>query len=581
MKVIRFAWQLLETRDRITIVTLTFIRALLALMDVAALYLLGFTVSLLANGTPAAGTALSEMYLWLNQIFPFNTYAVLAAAALVLFTTKSALSLVLNLTMNAFLVKVESKKANQLFEKMSVAQLESLNKWDSHEINYAINSGVGAIFRQILNAVSSFYVESLLLLVICIFLISTNWLAFICMGLFFGLLGLVMVRALGSKSEKYARLAKQDSITTSRLIQEYVQNPRVIRAPEALGRLNGAFQRSRSRLAKANGELELATTLPRYITEIGLMVALALLFLARSLGPESLTQIQDVTIFVAAGFRIIGSLLPLQGIINTLRKSSQDGQATIDILNEFNEAKPSQKATYSSDGNQSLNFSSLVYEYSSDSARLSYGSHSLPSRGLVALVGESGVGKSTLADLLLGIRRPSSGRVTYLGRPIDGANAEFTEKVAYVPQRIGIFSGTLRDNLTLAFGQPTTHPDVALRQVLYELGLGGWFEELPHGLESELLGSNLSLSGGQLQRLGLARALLQKPTVLILDEVTSALDRTTQALIDEILIQLSRTICVFSITHRPEILAHADEIWEMTREGLLVRPSDGSGKPNT
>ncbi len=185
---------------------------------------------------------------------------------------------------------------------------------------------------------------------------------------------------------------------------------------------------------------------------------------------------------------------------------------------------------------------------------------SLPARTTTAITGPSGAGKSTLADILMGLIAPDAGSMTIDGVPLDGCNrVNWRRNVAYVPQDTFLFNDTIRANLL--FGNPmATESELlaALAQAAAEFVL-----ELQDGLETMVGDNGVRFSGGERQRLALARALLRQPSLLILDEATSALDSGNEAAIGKALRELHGRMTIVIVGHRTGTLRHADQIVEM------------------
>lgn len=197
----------------------------------------------------------------------------------------------------------------------------------------------------------------------------------------------------------------------------------------------------------------------------------------------------------------------------------------------------------------------------------------LPTRGLVAVRGESGAGKSSLLRLLLGFLPPSGGEVRFAGVPLDEIDPDaLAEGVGYVPQDSALLSGSLRENLLLG----RDLPDAALWQALEGVGLAATVRALPRGLEHPLGEDGGGLSGGQQQRLAVARALLSDPTTLLLDEPTANLDAESERALIATLESEARRRLVLAVAHRPALLEAADLTLTM-RDGVLVSP--GSATP--
>ena len=191
----------------------------------------------------------------------------------------------------------------------------------------------------------------------------------------------------------------------------------------------------------------------------------------------------------------------------------------------------------------------------------------VPKGGLTVIVGQSGIGKSTLLKLLLGLYRPQSGTLT-IDTP-DGSTPVSRETrglFSYAPQGNYLLSGTLRENLTF------TNPDATeeeIRSALHASALDEYVATLPQGLETVLMENGAGLSEGQAQRLSLARAIISGAPVLLLDEVTSALDAATEATVLERITALPGRTCI-AVTHRPAALALADHIIEVTENGMTI-----------
>ncbi len=192
----------------------------------------------------------------------------------------------------------------------------------------------------------------------------------------------------------------------------------------------------------------------------------------------------------------------------------------------------------------------------------------VPAGSLTVLTGPSGAGKTTVVDLILGLHRPDSGRVTIDG--VDLAEIDllsWRRMVGYVPQETVLFHDTIRANLTLG---DDSLDDTALEAALRTAEAWDFVAALPEGLETMVGERGARLSGGQRQRIALARALLGSPKLLVLDEVTSALDPTTASEITRNIRRLADRTTVLAVTHRPELLEVADRIWHV--EGGTVVP---------
>jgi ATP-binding cassette subfamily C protein len=198
----------------------------------------------------------------------------------------------------------------------------------------------------------------------------------------------------------------------------------------------------------------------------------------------------------------------------------------------------------------------------------------IPANAITVLSGPSGAGKTTIVDLLIGLHRPSSGSIFIGTTPLEDIDLiKLRSLIGYVPQELTLFHDTVRTNLTLG-DQSITDSDIY--DALREADASGFVDLLPKGLDTDVGEMGSKLSGGQRQRLSLARALVTRPKLLILDEVTSALDPSTEADIVQNVARLRGNYTVIAITHRPAWGKVADRLYEVLA-GRLVLSSPGEG----
>ncbi len=187
---------------------------------------------------------------------------------------------------------------------------------------------------------------------------------------------------------------------------------------------------------------------------------------------------------------------------------------------------------------------------------------------LVALVGRSGSGKSSLLQALLGFRSLASGEIRVNGQLLSDIGTEaWLSKVAWVSQHTSLVPGTLRENLLMA----SSHAgDQDLYAALEQANALEFIQQLPGGLDTRVGDRGVGLSGGQIQRLGLARAFLKNAPVLLLDEPTANLDRESERLVLDALERLCRDRMVLMLTHRRASVLKADEVWRLENGSISL-----------
>lgn len=213
----------------------------------------------------------------------------------------------------------------------------------------------------------------------------------------------------------------------------------------------------------------------------------------------------------------------------------------------------------------------VSYGYEGRSRALQDVSLTIPRGSSVALVGLSGCGKSTAASLLMRFCDPDQGTIFIEGKEYRSVTPQqLRTNIAMVPQQVNLFSGTIRENLLLAY--PNAN-DEKLKEALSEAGLGSFLKTLPKGLDSDVGNAGAALSGGQRQKMGIARALLSEAQYMIFDEATSSVDPQSEREIWETIGRLSKTRTLIIISHRMSTIQNANCIYVLEKGVVAQRGS--------
>ena len=561
-------FKFLSTGERLRLILSTIFRLILVLLDLIGVTLVGIAISI-ASGTTTSKTSFTGKVMGYITSFGFSHgYAVIALGAIVFFLFKAFLSIWLNHWMNRFTAQIERSKSIEVYQNMFLGSLDDLNAWTLEELNIGLLSSFQTAFGSTLSTVSAVIGELALIVVVGIFLAYSNFFAFVVLVAYFSILALAMHAILNKKSGQIGNLAMKNHLRASSNVFDGVRNFRQVASSGKAKFFVSSFTDARGQLAEANATQMTITMMPRYIMEVALMVGIGVLI--SQLSTRNILDLTPATVavFVAGAFRIVGSLLPLQGYLALLKHSEANSKPAIELCEKYllsNRQDPDEGPSQAKSSTPpEVTFEGVTYTYL-NRARPANQEIKLKihSGDFIAVKGRSGSGKSTFTDLLLGLREPANGKVLINGISAKRFVREHPGEIAYVSQSTPLLSGTLLENITLE-RETVEISTERLNRCIRDAHLSELVDELPEGLDTQLSASSSQLSGGQVQRVGLARALYVDSSLLILDEATSALDNETEAAIAENLARFKGEKTVVVVAHREATLKLANRIIEFS-----------------
>ena len=338
----------------------------------------------------------------------------------------------------------------------------------------------------------------------------------------------------------------------------------------------GLGQQEIERLNNTTGKiLQLELKKVKYLRSLSFIQGTAVNFLRTSILFLMLYLIytRDITVgqFFSLwiySFFIFGPLQELGNIINIYREAEVSLNVFENILKIPKEPKPISPLPL--DDVRTLEFDRVTFQHqSASSPAISDISFSAGRGQTIAFVGPSGAGKTTLVKLLVGLYPPGAGRILYNGIPSDEIDLDvLRERIGFVTQDTQLFSGTIRENLLFVNPKAT---DEECLSVLRRAACDSLLERAPKGLDTVIGEGGVKVSGGEKQRLSIARALLRRPQLLVFDEATSSLDSLTEEGIVETIRDVASTgeSITILIAHRLSTILHADRIYVLER-GRIV-----------
>lgn len=381
---------------------------------------------------------------------------------------------------------------------------------------------------------------------------------------------MVAVIQRNGRSMKVAQADVQaDLASLTAMMQESLQGTRVVQAFGAEGRMTTRFG---DLVERAFGSQMVAARriagLKPLVEFIGAVALAIVVFLCGILAAQGKLTVGSLVGFLFALDTINQGARNLGSLNQTL---SQITAATDRIHGEILDAEepladaPAARELPEPQGR--IEFRNVGFTYPDGTVALKNVSFILEPGTSLALVGPSGAGKSTIADLLLRFYDPTSGEILFDGVDLRELRVEWLRRqIGVVPQQTFLFAGSVADNLRLGRAEAT---DDEVRQGLELAHADQFVGRMPNGLATELGERGVRLSGGEAQRIAIARALVRRPTLLLMDEATSNLDAVTERAVQEALDEAMHLRTTLFIAHRLSTAARADRILVLRRGEVL------------
>lgn len=474
---------------------------------------------------------------------------------------------------------VTTRYANKIKKELSVRVLEA---YMQQGYLFFVNHNSGRLLQGMGGDVSSVYT-----IVSQLFSLISKGLTIVCIGVFIlvqtpalalclvalVVLCFVLIQLIFRKSmRKYGELQRRYSWYSQQISLESIQGSKEILVMNRQKHFVSMFRKNTDKLNDASLRVDMGARTPTYIIETicitGLLLIVGVMYGKTNDTVELISQLSAIAI---AAFRILPSLGGISSAVNSIMFNMPALSAAYETLSQVKELEKEFTLQEKTDSEhmQHVNFQdklelkNIVFSYPNAEARVLDGVNITIKRGqAVAFIGPSGAGKTTLSDVVLALLEPQAGQILMDGIDIQELGTRWNHLVGYVPQSVYLIDNSVRNNVAFGYSEEEID-DEKVWKALEMAQIKDFVETLPEGLDTFVGEFGVRFSGGQRQRMAIARALYSNPDILILDEATSALDNDTENAVMEAIDALQGIKTLIIVAHRLSTIRNCDVIYEI------------------
>jgi ABC-type transport system involved in cytochrome bd biosynthesis fused ATPase/permease subunit len=557
IQVIKLVFQEVTRDEKKFFVRMSICQLLISILEIIAILGSGFAGALAVSQITG-----QENVKYINQLNIFGLsnskfLFTLVLTSSVLLVTKTLLSIRISIKINAFLSNLTGRITTEKLAEINNVDYRWFKSQNPSDISYFFGQGINGDYKNLLLGVYVLINELIFILAVITFLAIVN---IVLTVILFSILILTMLILHKFVSEKF-KLYGQEGVNliskNNSLISDLVVSYKELIVANKIRNFQLGFSESRLAENKLESQLQSLGQIPKFILEVLIVLVGLLLFTFAAIPSDAVYGSTTILTFGLAITRLAPSLLRAQNGLTLYKQNIERFYVTNDF---YLNLKRHAKQISSNQMDSELKYSSYEIRLSSvtfghnNQKNLFENFNATFSRGKVNCIqGVSGVGKSTLAEIILGLIDPTSGLVQIDGINVATWSIDNPEKIYYLPQEPLLIDSTVIENITLQSSNSSTDHAKA-NKYLNLVGLE-YFD-----LGDKVLRNKISLSGGEKQKLGLARALFSNAEILILDEPTSSLDEASEANIFALLNSIAQTKTVLLITHSLNASNHFESL---------------------
>jgi ABC-type multidrug transport system fused ATPase/permease subunit len=573
---------LLDTEDRRSFTTFIVISFLAGIIEVIGIgSIMPFIAVLMQPDIIFSNKILAAIYAELGFETTQQFLIFMGCATLVLIT----LGGIINICSIRYQLKVTHrighKWATRLFSAYLHQPYRFYLKTNTNTMKSTILSEVDRVVSSILIPVAVFISKAMIICIILFLLlfvspIVTVLLIVITGGVYSGLL--IYFR---KKMKSRGQQAVLQNSLRFRTTSEAFDSIRDIKLHDNAAFFENAFGQASEKFTTAQAYSLYHGQIPKYIIEmIGFIILIALILYLMTSGNNQVSDIIPlITLFAASGYKVLPAAQNLYSSLNSIRFNGAALASVAAGMNLPTNNKITSNNNLSKiDFKNEINIQNVTFAYDDrEQPALRNVTAHIRKNTMVGIIGQTGAGKSTFIDILIGLLSPQSGQILIDGNILNANDIKsWQSKIGYVPQQIHLLAGSIKSNI--AFGKTEEHADFdKIKDSAKKAHIDSFIASLPDGYDTDVGERGDRLSGGQRQRIGIARGLYRDPEILVLDEPTSALDSETAQGLVKTLKAISAEKTIIIITHNMDTLDHCDQVLRFS-DGQICSASPDDAK---
>jgi ABC-type multidrug transport system fused ATPase/permease subunit len=574
--------RILTKKELAKLMSISAIQISFGFLDLVGVALIGVLGALSVSGVQSknpTGRVFEVLSFFQIEKLTFqNQVAILGFLAVGVLILKTFLSIIFTRRILHFLSQRSSAITSRLLYKFFNQKLTEIQTLSSQENLYSMTVGVQSVTVGLIGSsvvlISDF--SMLLILLIGLFVVDV-YLALSTVALF-STIALLLYIFMQKKANFLGTKSSELTIESNAGILELIESFREISIRNRTEFYTRKISKVRQDLAYVNAEMMFMPNVSKYVIETALVVGAIVIGGVQFATQDATNAIAALSVFFAAGSRIAPGVLRIQQGLIQIKSSVGIAEPTLVLIEKLAPLSP---LTAVSD-NPNIDHLGFSGDLKIIGASLTYPNREFEALceidlvvkegTTLAVVGPSGAGKTSLVDLMLGLISPSKGEIQISGLKPTQAITKWPGAIAYVPQNIAILNSSVRENISLGYPAGYVSEDQIVEALRFA-HLEELLENLEDGLDSRVGDKGLKISGGQRQRLGIARAVFTNPRFLVLDEATSALDAQTEAAIADSINHMKGKVTLIIVAHRLSTVQNADLVIYMDKGKIVARGS--------